>query len=119
MFKKKLTQVAVDSFTEYLQGRFEKLKELDLDEDGIKDVDQIVAIVGRCAIKVKDTLESTNFPHIASGLEQVLSGAAMIRNAVDEQKLAELSAELMDATKQITILGQLTIKHVKEQGDLQ
>jgi hypothetical protein len=116
MFRRKLTEVAVDSFTEYLQERFERLKQFDLDQDGRKDVDQIIEILGRLAEKTKDTINSTNFPNIASGLEQVLQGAAMIRNSLDQQKLEELGVELTDATKKLTALGQLSIKYVKEQG---
>lgn len=116
LIKKKLTEVAVDSFTEYLQQKFEKLKEFDLDQDGQKDVDQIVEILGRCATKAKETLDTTDFPGIASGLEHILRGASMIRASLDEKKLGELSTELAEASKKLTHLGQLTINYVKESG---
>lgn len=119
MFRRKLTEVAVDSFTQYLQDQFEKLKQYDLDQDGVKDVDQVIEILGRCAEKAKDTLDSTNFPNIASGLEQVLKGAAMIRNSIDQEKLSSLGAELTEASAKLTKLGELTIQYVKEQGDQQ
>lgn len=116
IIKKKLTEVAVDSFTEYLQAKFERLKEFDLDQDGQKDVDQIVEILGRCAGKAKEALDTTDFAAIASGLEHILRGASMIRASIDQQKLGELSSELTDATKRLTHLGQLTIAYVKETG---
>lgn len=114
MFKRKLTEVAVDGFTEYVQEKFARLKEFDLDQDGQKDVDQIIEILGRCAVKAKSTIDSTDFGNIASGLEHVLKGAAMIRNSLDQEKLSELGVELAAATKQLSVLGQLTIQYVKE-----
>ena len=51
MFRKKLTEVAVESVTEYLEEKLEYLKTLDLDKDGQKDVDQITEIVKRCRCK--------------------------------------------------------------------
>ncbi len=116
MFKKKLTAVAVDSVTEYLQERFEKLKQYDLDQDGQKDVDQIIEILGRCSVKAKAALESTNFANIAAGLEQVIAGAVLIKNSVDPQTMAELGEELSGASKQLTVLGQLSIQYMKEKG---
>lgn len=117
MFKRKLTEVAVDSFTEYLQERFEKLKQLDLNQDGRKDVDQIIEIIGKCAIKAKETIDATNFANIASGLEQVMQGATLIGQSIDQQKLRELGVEIADASRQLTALGQVTIQYVKEHGD--
>lgn len=117
MFKRKLTEVAVDSFTEYLQERFEKLKQLDIDQDGRKDVDQIVEIIGRCAIKAKATFDATNFAGIASGLEQVMQGATLIGKSIDQEKLKELGVEIADASRQLTVLGEMTIQYVKEHGD--
>lgn len=116
LIKKKLTEVAVDSFTEYLQQKFARLKELDLDRDGHKDVDQIIEIVGRCATKAKETIDATDFAGVASGVEHILRGASMIRAALDEQKLGELSKEVAEASRQLTHLGQLTIAYVKETG---
>jgi hypothetical protein len=116
MFKKKLTEVAVDQFTQYLQEKFERLKEFDLDQDGQKDVDQVIELLGRCATKAKATLDTTDFPTIASGLEHVLKGAAMIRNSIDQQQLAEFGEELAIASTKLTKLGHLTIAYVKDQG---
>lgn len=117
LIKKKLTEVAVDTFTEYLQQKFAQLKELDLDQDGQKDVDQIIEILGRCADKAKETLDATDFPGVASGLEHILRGASMIRASLDEQKLGELSSELASASARLTHLGQLTIEYVKDMGE--
>jgi hypothetical protein len=117
VFKRKLTEVAVDSFTEYLQERFEKLKQLDIDQDGHKDVDQVIEILGRCAVKVKETIDTTNFANIAAGLEQIFQGAAIIGSSLDKQKLTELGVEIVDASKKLTALGELTIQYVKERGD--
>lgn len=117
MFRKKLTEVAVDSFTDYLQERFEKLKQYDLDKNGERDVDQVIEILGRCARKVKDTVNATDFPAIATGIECVLTGATQIRNSIDREKVGELGIELAAATKKLAEIGQLTLSHVKEQGE--
>lgn len=119
MFKKKLTEIAVDNFTEYLQERFEKVKQLDIDKDGRKDVDQVIEILGRVAVTAKATLDTTNFANIAAGIELMLQGSGMIVNSLDREKLAELGQELSDATKKLTALGEVTIKYVKERGDAQ
>lgn len=119
MFKRKLTEMAVDNFTEYLQERFEKLKQLDIDQDGRKDVDQVIEILGRCAVKAKATLDTTNFANIAAGLELMFQGSGMIANSLDREKLKELGVELSDATKKLTTLGEVTIRYVKERGDTQ
>ncbi len=116
MFKKKLTEVAIDTFTEYLQERFEKLKQFDLDQDGQKDVDQIIEILGRCSVKAKATLDSTNFSNIAAGLEQVINGASLIKNSLDRETLSELGEELSIASKKLTVLGKLSIQYMKEKG---
>ena len=114
--KRKLTEVAVDSFTEYLHERFSKLKELDLDQDGQKDVDQIMLLLSRCGEKAKETLSATNIANIASGLDQIIQGASLVRKSFDEQKVGELIKELSNATSQIAKLAQLSIKYAKEQG---
>ena len=116
LIKKKLTEVAVDSVTEYLQETFEKLRQFDLDQDGQKDVDQVVEILGRCGAKAKETLASTKASDIAAGLEQIIAGATLIRNSFDRDKIAALLKEAADAYYKITELTQLSITYVKEHG---
>jgi len=116
MLKRKLTEVAVDSVTEYLQEKFDHLKQFDLDKDGQKDVDQIIAILGRCGAKAKETLASTNAPNIAAGLEQIASGVTLIRTSFDQAKVSEFLKELSTAYSKISELTHLSIAYVKEQG---
>jgi hypothetical protein len=115
-FKKKLTEVAVDSLTEYCQERFDKLKEFDLDQDGQKDVDQVIAILGRCGEKMKDTLASTNAANIAAGLEQIIQGATLIQKSFDQEKVNALLKEMSSAYSKISNLAELSIEYVKEHG---
>lgn len=116
VFKRKLTEVAVDSFTEYLQEKFEKLKELDLDQDGRKDVDQVIEILGRCAETTKATIDATNFPNLAAGIESVVRGIDMCARSLDKDKLGELGQEVAEAAKKLSALGELSIQHVKKHG---
>lgn len=119
MFRRKLTEVAVDSFTDYLKERFEALKQLDLDKDGQKDVDQIIAIVNRAGLALKDSLDSTDFTQMATGLEQIVNGAQLIKNSFDAVKVQAVAKELKEGCTKLAELGQLGITEMKEyrQGD--
>jgi hypothetical protein len=114
--KRKLTEVAVDSVTEYLQEKFDQLKQFDLDKDGHKDVDQVVAILGRCGTKAKEMLSSTNAANIAAGLEQIATGVTLIRASFDQNKVSEFWKEICSASSQISELTKLSIEYVKEHG---
>jgi hypothetical protein len=116
MFKAKLTEVAVDAFADYMQERFDKLKQFDLDADGVKDVEQVKALLRRCADKAKAALNTTDFSNMAAGLEQITTGAALIGNSFDKEKMRELGQELHSAGKELTKLSQLTVQYVKEHG---
>lgn len=115
MLKRKLTEVAVDAFTEYLNEKLSVLKELDLDQDGRKDVDQLAEIVARCGLITKDVLSSTDFSQIGAGLEQIISGTTMIRNALNKEQLTVLTKELSEGATKIGELARLSITYVKEQ----
>jgi hypothetical protein len=112
--KSTLTSVAVDSVRDYLKEKLEKLKQLDLDGDGRKDVDQITEILIHVAAKVKDSLESTDFPKLATGLEQIMSGATLIGASVDREKLAAACTELGAGMKQLGHLLELGVKDMKQ-----
>jgi len=114
--KRKLTEVAVDSLTEYLQESFEKLRQFDLDQDGHKDVDQIIQILGRCGAKAKEMLTSTSAADIAAGLEQIIAGTTLIQKSFDREKVAAFLSELSSASSKITELTELSITYVKEHG---
>lgn len=109
-----LTNVAVDSVMDYLREKLEKLKQLDLDEDGQKDVDQISELLVRVGTKVKDSIESTDFPKLASGLEQIMSGATLIGASVDREKLGNACTELGAGMKQLGHLLQLGVHQMKQ-----
>jgi len=117
MLKRKLTEVAVDSLTEYLQERFEKLRQFDLDQDGQKDVDQVIAILGRVGESAKAMLATTDVSNIASGLEQIMAGATLIQHSFDQEKMSELFKEVGTASSKISELTQLSIAYVKEHGN--
>ncbi len=114
MFKKKLTEVAVDSFTEYLHERLDRLKQLDLDKDGRKDVDQIIEIVHKCGTAVKDLLDTTDFSKMAAGLENIVSGTAMIGTSFDREKVQTVGRELKCGATKLAALAQLGITEMKE-----
>ncbi len=114
MFRRKLTEVAVDSFTDYLKEKFEMLKQLDLDKDGQKDVDQIIAIVQRAGVAVKDALDSTDFPKMATGLEQIVSGVEMIKCSFDAVKVQAVAKEIKEGTTKLIELGHLGIGEMKQ-----
>jgi hypothetical protein len=115
MLKRKLTEVAVDAFTEYLNEKLNTLKQLDLDKDGRKDVDQLAEIVGRCGLITKDVLSTTDFSKIGSGLEQIINGTTMIRNALNKEQLSILTRELSEGAAKIGELAKLSIDYAKEQ----
>lgn len=117
-FRKRLTDVAVDSFTEYLMERFEKIKQLDLDKDGQKDVDQMLHIVENCSSLAKKAIETTDFQKIAAGLEQMMNGMNMINDAVDGQSLKAIGSEMAVGLRKLGHLAQLGIKEVKDKGSL-
>ncbi len=112
--KKTLTAVAVDSFRDYLREKLEQLKELDLDHDGRKDVDQIAEQLMHLSAKVKDAMESADFTKLAVGLEQIMSGATLIGASVDRAKLADACTELGTGMKQLGSLLQLGIQDLKQ-----
>jgi len=114
--KRKLTEVAVDSVTEYLQEKFHALRQFDLDQDGQKDVDQIVEILGRCGARAKETLAATDATAIAAGLEQIIAGVTLIQKSFDQKKVGDLLKELSTASAKITELTQLSIAYVKAHG---
>lgn len=113
MFKKKLTEVAVESVTEYLEEKLEYLKTLDLDNDGQKDVDQIVEIVNRCGDAVKGVLDTTDFSKMATGLEQIITGTEMIGKSFDPEKVKVFGKEVKVAATKLGELTQLGIAEVK------
>jgi hypothetical protein len=111
--KSKLTSVAVDSARDYLQERLNRLKELDLDDDGQKDVEQIKEVLSRLSVKVKDAVEATDFQKLATGLDQIVAGTGMIGDSIDRTKLRETGSELLIGVKQLGKLLQLGIAEVK------
>jgi len=113
--KRKLTEVAVDSFTDYLKEKFENLKKLDLDKDGQRDVDQVVEILARCGRLTREALAATDLPALAGGLEQIVTGAAVIGRAVDADKVGAAGKELAQAFKTLMNLAHLGIIELKEQ----
>lgn len=115
MFKKKITEVAVDSVTEYLEEKLAYLKTLDLDNDGEKDVDQIIEIVKRCGRSAKTVLDTTDFAQMATGLEQIITGTEMIGRSFEPDKLKSFGKDLKVGVTKIGELTQLGIAEVKHQ----
>lgn len=114
MIKQKLTEVAVDAFTDYLKERLEWLKQFDLDQDGKKDVDQIIEILARCGHLTKQSIDNTNFSQIAAGLDQIISGVGLIRKSLDQEKLTEMAKEVSQGWQTVGHLAQLSIEYAKE-----
>lgn len=112
--KRKLTEVAVDSFTEYLEERLAKLKELDLDQDGQKDVDQIITILKKCAVSVKGVLDTTDLTKMAAGMDQMIAGANMIGTSFDREKLKTVGGDLREGLTTLSHLAQLGLVELKE-----
>ncbi len=115
MLRKKLTEVAVDSFTDYLKERLEHLKQLDLDHDGVKDVDQIIAILHKCGVALKDCLDTTDFSKIGNGLEQIMNGANLVKDSIDGEKVQAVGVELKAGLSKLSELAQLGITEMKHQ----
>lgn len=115
MFKKKITEVAVDTVTEYLEEKLEYLKTLDLDNDGQKDVDQVVEIVKRCGRSAKVVLDTTDFSKMATGLEQIITGTEMIGKSFEPEKLRSFGMEVKEGATKLGELTQLGIAEVKHQ----
>lgn len=113
--KKTITAVAVDSARDYLKERLNELKQLDLDKDGKKDVDQVIEVLTHLGEKVKESIESTDFPKLATGLEQVFSGIGLVGDSIDRRKLADTCDELAKGIGQIGTLLRLGIAEVKNQ----
>jgi len=109
-----MTEVAVDAFTEYVQEKIEWLRQFDLDEDGEKDIDQVLEILKRIGFTLKDALSSTDIAKIALGLEQIISGATLIGKSVNKEDLRAVGLELSEGLTKIGHLGQLGLEHVKE-----
>lgn len=116
LLKKTLTTVAVDSARDYLQEKLEKLKELDLDHDGQKDVEQISELLMHVSEKVKESIESTDFPKLATGLEQLMEGVRLIGSSVDRKKLADACTDLGTGMQQLGRLLQLGVREMKQEG---
>jgi hypothetical protein len=116
IIQRKLTEVAVEAFTVYLKEKVEAIKQLDLDNDGQKDVDQLSEIIARLGLNVKDMLTNTNFAQIAEGLEQIMAGAELIRSAVDKDRLLQLQKETAEGLSKIGTLSRLSIQYVKDQN---
>ena len=114
IIKKRLTEVAVDSFTDYLKERLEQVKQLDLDQDGRKDLDQLKEIVVNCGVHLKNALESTDFQKLAAGLDNIMKGANMVATAFDGKLLAEAGQELSKGVQKIGQLAQLAIDETKQ-----
>ncbi|HEY9869515.1 MAG TPA: hypothetical protein V6D08_10155 [Candidatus Obscuribacterales bacterium] len=117
LIRRKLTEVAIDSVTDYLKEKFEKLKLLDLDKDGVRDVDQIIEILTRCGQLAKEAFEMTDFQKLAAGLDQIIGGTQVIRSAVNAEKLAAVGSELTQGLKKLGELAQLGIVEMKERGE--
>ena len=78
VLKRKVTSIAVDFARDYLRDRLKELKQLDLDKDGQKDIDQMATLLSGISEKVKDCLDSTDFQKLAGGLEQIMSGVKVV-----------------------------------------
>ncbi len=113
--KTKLTGMAVDAATSYAKEQLEKLKQLDLDHDGQRDVDHIKAMVSACAVSAKEALASTNFSNIATGWEQTSNGLKLMRASVDGAKWSATGKLLIPTLKKFGQLLELGVKEVKEE----
>lgn len=114
MIRKRLTEVAVDSFTDYLKEKIEEIKQLDLDNDGRKDVDQMKEIVESCGAELKKVAQSMDFQKLAAGLDQIVSGVNIVATAVDGNSLQAAGAELLKGLKKAGQLAQLAIDEAKD-----
>lgn len=114
LLKKTLTAVAVDSARDYLQDRLTELKKLDLDKNGVKDVDQVAELLGQIGEKLKDSIESTDFQKLGSGIEQLMNGAGLISESIDRQKLGAACEDIGNGLKQLGKLLRLGVAEMKE-----
>jgi hypothetical protein len=113
--KRTLTAVAVDQAKDYFRERLEHLKQLDLDHDGRKDVDQLAELTMNVCDRVKEAVESTDFQKLASGLEQVIAGAGTVGASIDQDKLKVALGELGSGLTQIGKLLKLGIAEAKKE----
>ncbi len=117
-FRKRLTEVAVDSFSDYLKEKVAQIKTLDLDKDGVKDVDQMLAILENCTNLTKQAVATMNFQQIAAGAEQIMDGLHQVSSAVDREALKAVSIELGKGLHKLGDLAQLGIHEVRTKGTL-
>lgn len=115
--KRTLTNVAVDSFRDYLRERLEEVKQLDLDQDGRKDIDQVNELLGKVAERVKESVDATDIPKLAAGLDQIMTGACMIGSSIDREKLSEALTELGGLLSQLGKLAQLGVREVRDRRE--
>jgi hypothetical protein len=113
--KRTITAVAVDSARDYFKERLEQIKQLDLDKDGRKDVEQLSELLTHVGEKVKIAVESTDFQKLATGLEQVIAGATLVGASVDHEKLGGALKEVTTGLRQVGKLLKLGIAEIKEQ----
>jgi hypothetical protein len=111
--RKTVTAMAIDSAKDYVQERLEQLKKLDLDKNGITDVDQVAELVSRAGEKIKIAMESTDFPKLSAGCEQIFSGFELIGSSIDREKVGQACSELSACLAQVGKLLQLGIAEVK------
>jgi len=111
--KQTLTHYAIDSVRDYCQECLEQIKQLDLDHDGRKDVDQMAEVVTRVIERLKVAIEATDFQALGTGLEQVISGARTIGSSIDTEKMAAACSEMVIGLKQAGKLLQLGVAEMK------
>jgi hypothetical protein len=117
MLRKKLTEVAVDSFTDYLKDKLEYLKTVDLDKDGTKDIDQIISILNKGGVALKEALDSTDFTQMASGLEQIVGGVNLVKTSFDATKVQAVARQMKEGAATLADLAQLGIVEMKQQRE--
>lgn len=116
LIKKHLTNVAVNSFTDYMKEKFEEIKQLDLDHDGRKDIDQLKELLDSCGIQAKIAIESMDIQKLAQGLDQIMKGANMVASAIDGNALQSAGQELGKTLAKLGQLTQLGIEEAKKSG---
>ena len=87
---------------------------MDLDGDGHKDVDQIADLLTHLSATVKESIDSTDFPKLAIGIEQVMSGLDLIGSSANREKWAITCTELGGTLKQLGHLLQLGVHEMTE-----
>jgi hypothetical protein len=113
--RRTITHFAFDSVHNYCQERLEQLKQLDLDHDGRKDVDQMAEMLTRVFDKLKVAIEATDFHALGTGLEQVIAGAGAVGTSIDMDKMGAACSEMVIGLKQAGKLLQLGIAEIKRQ----